>query len=75
MDSKGTSFIARVVALCTNIRLLSAVNHHVGFQLGSSVERIARLFAFVIFLEIRMGLVDFGHLGWKILISDLDLCT
>ena len=74
MDSKGTSFVARIGALCTNKRLLSAVNHHVGFQLGRSVERIATLFAFVIFLEIRMGLVDFGHLGWEIQISDLDLC-
>ena len=74
MDCKGTSFIARVVALCTNKRLLSAVNHHVGFQLGSSVERIARLFAFVIFLDIRVDLVDIDHLGRKILISDLDLC-
>ena len=71
MDSKGTSFIARIVELCTNERLLSAVNHHVGFQLGRSVERIATLFAFVIFLDIRM---DFGHFAWKILISDLDLC-
>ena len=73
-DSKGTSFIARIGALCTNKRLLSAVNHHVGFQLGRSVERIATLFAFVIFLDIRMDLVDFGHFAWKILISDLDLC-
>ena len=31
MDSKGTSFIARIVALCRNKRLLSALNHHVGF--------------------------------------------
>ena len=75
MDSKGTSFIARIVELCTNKRLLSAVNHHVGFQLGRSVERIATLFAFAFYLEIRIYLVDFGHLGWKILISDLDLCT
>ena len=46
-----------------------------GFQLGMSVERIATaLFAFVIFLDIRMDLVDFGHFAWKILISDLDLC-
>ena len=74
MDSKGTSFIARIVELCTNERLLSAVNHHVGFQLGRSVERIATLFAFVIFLDIRMDLEVIGHLGWKILISDLDLC-
>ena len=74
MDSKGTSFIARVVALCTNNRLLSAVNHHVGFQRGRSVEIIATLFAFMIFLDIRMDLEVIGHLGWKILISDLDLC-
>ena len=74
MDSKGTSFIARIVELCTNERLLTAVNHHVGFQLGRSVERIATLVAFVIFLDIRMDLVDLGHFAWKILISDLDLC-
>ena len=74
MNSKGTTFIARVVALCTKKRLLSAVSHHVGFQLGRSVERIATLFAFVIFLDNRMDLVDFGHFAWKILISDLDLC-
>ena len=74
MDSKGTSFIARIVELCTNKRLLSAVNHQVGFQLGRSVERIATLFAFVIFIDIRMDLVDFGHFAWKIRISDLDLC-
>ena len=74
MDSKGTSFFARIVKLCTNKRLLSAVNHHVGFQLGRSVERIATLFAFVIFLDIRMNLVDFGHFAWKILISHLGLC-
>ena len=74
VDSKIASCCARVVALCTNKRLLSPVNHHVGFQLGRSVERIATLFAFVIFLDIRMDLVDFGHFAWKILISDLDLC-
>ena len=74
MDSKGTSFIARIVELCTNDRLLSAVNHHVGFQLGRSVERIDTLFAFVIFLDKRMDLVDFGHFAWKILIFDLNLC-
>ena len=74
MASKGTSFIARIVELCTNERLLSAVNHHVGFQLGRSVERIATLFAFVIFLDVRVDLMDIGHLGRKILISDLDPC-
>ena len=67
MDSKGTNFIARIVELCTNESLLSAVNHHVGFQLGRSVERKATLFAFVIFLDIRMDLVDFSHLTTAIL--------
>ena len=61
MDSKGTSFIARIVELCTNKRLVSAVNHHVGFQLGRSVEKIATLLAFVFFIDIRIDLVDFGH--------------
>ena len=65
MDSKGTSFIASIVELCTNKRLVSAVNHHVGFQLGRSVERIATLFAFVIFLDIRVDLVDMAILVGK----------
>ena len=59
MDSKGTSFIARIVALCTNKRLLSAVNHHVGFQLGRSVKIIATLFAIITFLSISVSFVDF----------------
>ena len=50
------------------------MNHHGDFQLGRSIARITTLFAFVIFLDIRMDLVDFGYLGWTILISDLDLC-
>ena len=61
MDSKGTSFIARIFELCTNKRLVSAVNHNMGFQLGRSVEKIATLLAFVFFIDIRIDLVDFGH--------------
>ena len=54
---------ARVVALLTNKGLLSAVNSKVDFQLVWSVTRIAAVVAVVIFLCIRMDLVDFGHLG------------
>ena len=74
VDSEIARCCARVVALCCTVHKQKAVNYHVGFQLRRSVERIALLFAFVIFLDIRMDLVGFGHSAWKILISDLDLC-
>ena len=63
VDSKPTSLIARVVALWTNKRFLSAVNSHVGFQIGKFGTRVAALIAIVIFLCIRLDVVDFGHLG------------
>ena len=65
VDSKDISSCARVVALCANKRLLSAVNSHVDFQVRRSVTRIATLVAIVTFLCIMMKLVDFklaGHL-------------
>ena len=55
--------IARVVALQTNKRFLSAVNSRVGFQIEKFGTRLAALIAIVIFLYIRMNLVDFGHHG------------
>ena len=71
VDSKTTSLIAGVVALWTNKRFLSAMNSHVGFQIGKFGTRVATLIAFVIFLYIRLDLVDFGHLekfwkSWKV---------
>ena len=36
--SKGASLFARVVALCTNKGLLSAVNHLLGFQLDLNLH-------------------------------------
>ena len=63
MDSKPVRLIARVVALQTNKRFLSAVNSHMGFQIEKFGTRLAALIAIVIFLYIRMVLVDFGHLG------------
>ena len=63
VDSKPVSLIARVVALWTNKRFLSAVNSHVGFQIGKFGTRVAALIAIVIFLCIRLDLVDFGRLG------------
>ena len=62
MDYKDIRYCARVVALCTNKGLLSAVNQHVGFQLGRSVTRVATLVAIVFFRCIGMDVVDFGHL-------------
>ena len=55
--------IARVVALQTNKRFLSAVNSPMGFQIEKFGTRLAALIAIVIFLYIRMNLVDFGHHG------------
>ena len=63
VDSKIVSSCVREVALCANKRLLSAVNSHVGFQIGKFVTRVAALIAIVIFLCIRLDLVDFGYLG------------
>ena len=63
MDSKPVRLIARVVALQTNKRFLFAVNSHMGFQIEKFGNRLAALIAIVIFLYIRMGLVDFGHVG------------
>ena len=67
VDSKPVSLIARVVALWTNKRFLSAVNSHLGFQIEKFGTRLAAVIAIVIFLYIRMDLVDFGHVGkfWK----------
>ena len=62
VDSKMVSCCARVVALWTNKRFLSAVNAHVVFQIGKFATRVAALIAIVIFLCIRLDLVDFGHL-------------
>ena len=63
VDSKPVRLIARVVALQTNKRFLSAVNSHMGFQIEKFGTRLAALIAIVIFLYIRMDLVDFGHHG------------
>ena len=63
VDFKPARLIARVVALWTNKRFLSAVNAQVGFQIGKFGTRVAALIAIVIFLCIRLDLVDFGHLG------------
>ena len=41
----------------------SAVNSHMGFQIEKFGTRLAALIAIVIFLYIRMDLVDFGHHG------------
>ena len=65
VGSKVASLVARVCALCTNKGLFSAVNQHVGFQIGRSVARIATLVALVILLCIKINLscVRFvGHL-------------
>ena len=65
VDSKVVSSCARVVAMSTSKRFLSAVNQHVSFQLGRSVARIATLVALVILLCIKINLscVRFvGHL-------------
>ena len=70
MDSKGVSCCARVVALCTNKRLLSAVNSHVSFQLGRRITIIAALLATVTPLCRRSKIVDFklaGHLEMSLL--------
>ena len=61
VDSKMPSLAAREVALWTNKRFLSTVNSHVGFQGGSYFSWVAALVASVIFLCIRMDLVNFGH--------------
>jgi len=63
LDSKPASLIQRVVPLWTNKRIISAVNSHVGFQIGKFGTRVAALIAIVIFLCIRLNLVDFGYLG------------
>ena len=67
----SASLIARVVELWTNKLFLWAINSHVGFQIGKFGTRVATLIAFVIFLYIRLDLVDFGHLekfwkSWKV---------
>ena len=63
VDSKPASLIQKVVPLWTNKRILSAVNSHVGFGIGKFGTREAALIAIVIFLCIRLDLVDFGYLG------------
>ena len=63
VDSKPASLIQRVVPLWTNKQIISAVNSHVGFQIGNFGTRVAALIAIVIFLCIRLNLVDFGYLG------------
>ena len=74
VGSKSTSCRARVVAVCANKGLLSAVNSHVDFQLGSCITRVAALVAIVTFLSIMMKLAHFdiaGHfeifLLWRVL--------
>ena len=62
VDSKPASLIQRVVPLWTNKQIISAVNSHVGFQIGNFGTRVAALIAIVIFLCIRLNLVDFGYL-------------
>ena len=62
VDYKDIRYCARVVALCTNKGLLSAVNQHVGFQVGMSVRRVATLATIVIFLCSRRDIVVLGHL-------------
>ena len=63
MGPKIASLVAREVALCASKGLLSAVNHHVYFQVVRPVTRVATLVAIVFFLFIGMDVVDFGHLG------------
>ena len=53
VDSKPVILIAKVVSLWTNKRFLSAVNSHVGFQIGKFGTRVAALIA-IIFLYIRL---------------------
>ena len=50
--------IARVVALWTNKRFLSAVNSLVSFQVARCVASVAALFAIVTFLSIMLNIVD-----------------
>ena len=69
--SKIVRCCARVVALCANKGLLSAVNSHVDFQLRRYITRMAALVALVIFLCIRREIIDIkltGHLAfWQVL--------
>ena len=58
VDSKPTSLSARVVAN-EQTNGFSGV----GFQIGKFGTRVAALIAIVIFLCIRLDLVDFGHPG------------
>ena len=58
-----TCRFAGIVALFATIRPFSAVNSQVGFQIGKFDTRVAALITIVIFLCIRLDLVDFGHLG------------
>ena len=70
MDSNAVSSCARVVALCANKGLLSAVNSHVDFQVGRPVTRVATLVAIVILLCFKTNLFYVkleGHL-------DISLC-
>ena len=63
MDSKPVRLIARVVALQTNKRFLSAVNSLVSFQVARCVASVAALFAIVTFLSIMLKLVHFELAG------------
>ena len=63
VDSEVASCCAVVFALCTNKRLLSAVNQHVGFQMRSFVACVAALVATVGLLLIMMKLMCFLVLG------------
>ena len=71
---KGISSCAREVALCANKGLLSAVNSHMGFQVGRCVAGVAALNAIVTFLCISVNFIHFhlaGHfeifLFWRVL--------
>ena len=63
VGSKIASCCARVFALCTNKRLLSAVNQHVDFQLGRCITRISALVAIVTLLCVSLKFFYFYSVG------------
>ena len=78
VGSKSISCRARVVAVCANKGLLSAVNSHVDFQLGRCVTSIAALVAIVTFLSIRLKIVDIefsGHVEYFKFWSLYSICV
>ena len=65
VDSKPASLIQRVVPLWTNKQILSAVNLHVGFQIGKFGTRVAGLIAIVIFLWSTLAILENSDL-WSV---------